>query len=75
MSQPNFNDDRAREAATARADLERRAAEQGIRPFDAADWLAEPQTEQQREEVTREVDDFLGLLREWRDTPSHRSAG
>lgn len=39
MSQPNINDNRAREAEEARAALERRAAELGVMPFDADEWL------------------------------------
>ena len=75
MSQPNTDDKRAREAAEARAALERRAAELGVGPFDADEWLAATEEEQSPEEAAREVDDFLRIVRELRDTPSDRSAG
>lgn len=74
MSQPNANKDSAREAAEARAALERRAAELGVRPFDAGEWLSEVGEDgQTTEEVTHEVDDFLRLVRDQRDAPSARS--
>lgn len=75
MSQPNPNNDRAREAAEARAALERRAAELGVTPFDADEWLAASEDDQSPEEAAREVDEFLTIVRELRDTPSTRSAG
>jgi hypothetical protein len=79
MSQQNITRqnerDRAREAAEARAALEQRAAELGVRPFDADVWLAGTEDDQIPEEATREVNEFLGMLRELRDTPSSRSAG
>ena len=79
MSRPNITsqeaEERARETAQARADLERRAAEQGVRPFDAGEWLGELETDQTPEEVRREVDEFLHMVREARDTPSTRSIG
>ena len=62
-----------RETAEARADLERRADAQGVKPFDAEEWRAELETDQTPEEIRQEVDEFLGMLREWRDTPSRRS--
>jgi hypothetical protein len=70
-------EERARdsESAAALARLERRAAEFGVRPFDAGEWLAEEETDRNPEEAQREVDEFLGLLRGWRDTPSSRSVG
>jgi len=67
--------ERARETAEARADLQRRADAQGVKPFDADEWHAELETEQAPEEVRQEVDEFLSMLREWRDTPSRRSVG
>jgi hypothetical protein len=67
--------ERAREAAEARAALERRAAELGITPFDAGKWLARSADDQAPEEAEREVDDFLCIVRELRDTPSNRSDG
>jgi hypothetical protein len=75
MSQPNPNNDRARESAEARAALERRAAELGVTPFDADEWLAATEDDQSPEEAAREVDEFLGIVRQLRDTPSTRSAG
>ena len=75
MSQPNVNDDRAREAAEARAALERRAAELGVGPFDAEDWLAESEGDQTPEEIGREVDEFLSIVRRLRDASSDRSVG
>ena len=71
---PRRDQERAREAAEARAALERRAAELGVTPFDSDEWLADSETEQPAEEVTREVDEFLNMLREWRHTPSVRDA-
>jgi hypothetical protein len=67
--------ERERETAEARADLQRRADAQGVKPFDADEWHAELETKQAPEEVRQEVDEFLGMLREWRDTPSNRSVG
>lgn len=75
MSQPNVNTDREREAAEARAALERRAAELGVTPFDAGEWLAWAEDDQAPEDAAREVDEFLTLVRGLRDTPSTRSAG
>lgn len=75
MSQSNTDDKRAREAAEARAALERRAAELGVGPFDADEWLYGTVEEQSREDAAREVDEFLRIVRELRDTPSDRSAG
>jgi hypothetical protein len=67
--------ERARETADARADLQRRADAQGVKPFDADEWRAELEINQTPEEVRQEVDEFLSMLREWRDTPSRRSVG
>ncbi|MDQ3803373.1 MAG: hypothetical protein M3416_05905 [Acidobacteriota bacterium] len=72
---PRSERERAREVAEARADLERRAAELGVRPFDGDEWLAESETDQTAEEITREVDEFLSMVREWRHTPSNRGTG
>lgn len=69
---PRGDEERARAAAEARAALERRAAELGVHPFDADEWLSEPEPDQTPEEVRREVDDFLGIVRELRDTTSKR---
>lgn len=67
--------DREREAAEARAALERRAAELGVTPFDADEWLAKSEDDQTPEDAAREVDEFLSIVRGLRDTPSTRSAG
>lgn len=72
---PRDDRKRAREAAEARATLERRAAELGVTPFDAAEWLEGTEADQAPEKTAREVDEFLSILRELRDTPSNRSAG
>lgn len=77
MSKANITEridaEHERETAEARAELQRRADAQGIKPFDAGEWLADIETDQTPEEIRREVDDFLIMLREWRDTPSTRS--
>jgi hypothetical protein len=70
---PRNDRSREREAAEARAALDRRAAELGVTPFDADEWLAGD--DQEPEEAAREVDEFLTIVRELRDTPSTRSAG
>lgn len=70
-----MNAQRERETAEARTHLERRAAEQGIRPFDADEWRGELEIDQTPEEIRREVDDFLSMLRAWRNTPPARSIG
>jgi predicted nucleic acid-binding protein len=75
MSQPNVNTNREREAAEARAVLERRAAELGVTPFDASEWLSRAEDDQAPEDAAREVNEFLAIVRELRDTPSTRSAG
>lgn len=72
---PQSDREREREAAEARAALERRAAELGVTPFDADEWLAGSEDDQAPEEAAREVDEFLSIVRELRDTPSTRSAG
>ena len=59
-------------AAEARADMQRRADEQGVKPFDPDQWLAQSGTLQSTGEISRDVDDFLALLREWREPPSVR---
>ena len=78
MTRPNATDidaERAREAAEARAALERRAAEQGVKPFDAAEWQAESALDETPEETRREIDEFLQLVRDTRALPSTRSTG
>ena len=80
MSQRNVtshpaDDERESEMARARAEFERLAEEQGVRPFDFDEWLAETEPDQPPEEIRREVDEFLVMLREWRHTPSRRASG
>ena len=70
---PRSDEKRERETAEALARLERRAAETGVTPFDPAEWGAESDGDQTTEEVTQEVDEFLRLVRECRDTTSFRS--
>ena len=67
--------ERDRETAEARADLQRRADALGVKPFDDDEWRADLETDQTAEEIQQEVDEFLSMLREWRDTPSRRSVG
>jgi hypothetical protein len=67
MSQQNINVERERETAEARAELLRRAEAEGVKPFDADEWLAERETDQTPEEIRREVDEFLALRREARE--------
>jgi hypothetical protein len=69
---PRGEEERARAAAEALARLERRAAETGVTPFDSAEWGAESDHGETPEEVRREVDEFLSLVRECRDTRSSR---
>jgi hypothetical protein len=64
--------ERSREVARALAELERRAAEQGVRPFNAGDWLAGDDATEDPEEIRREVDDFLALRREGREVEAVR---
>lgn len=71
---PRNDRERERESAEARAALERRAAELGITPFDEDEWLAGIEDDQAPEDAAREVDEFLSIVREMRDTPSSRSA-
>lgn len=66
------DDERADETERARAEIERLAQEQSVRPFDPDEWLAEPGPDQPPDEVRREVDEFLLMLREARRTPSRR---
>jgi hypothetical protein len=72
---PRNDRERERESAEARAALERRAAELGVTPFDADEWLARSEDDQAPEDAAREVDEFLSIVRELRDTPSTGSAG
>lgn len=67
--------ERERETAKAYADLLRRAEAEGVKPFSFEEWKAEFETNQTPEEIRREVDEFLSMLREVRGTPSNRSIG
>ena len=73
MSQTNMTPpdeaERERETAEARAELLRIAEAQGIKPFNFDEMLGDPSEGDPEKE---NVDDFLRLLREWRDTPSSR---
>ena len=69
IQQPPLTPEREREIAEARAELERLAEEQGVKPITNFDDLCgDP-------ELTADfdVDVFLRQVREWRDTPSTRS--
>ena len=66
---PQDTAERERETAEARAELLRRAEAQGIKPFTSLeDFAGDP-------ELTADfdVDEFLQIVRETRDTPSNRS--
>ena len=69
MSQPNIDADRAREAAEARARLLRRAEAEGVRPLSFDEMLGNPAEGDPRKE---DIDDFLALRREWRETERAR---
>lgn len=75
MPTNNLSTDQAekRAAEERRAELQRRAEAQGIKPFDPDEWSPNVEISQTPEEIRREVDEFLALLCEWRDTPSTRS--
>lgn len=64
---PQLTPEREREAAEARAELLRRADEQGVEPLDFNAAFGEGTEGQSQEEVQREVDDFLQMQREWRE--------
>jgi hypothetical protein len=61
---PHGERERARESAAALAALERRAAEQGVRPLSFDELLGDPDEGDPGKE---DVDDFLALRREWRE--------
>jgi hypothetical protein len=62
MSQPNTTTDAAGER---RAELLREAERQGVRPLSFDELLGSPEAGDQGKE---DVDDFLALRREWRET-------
>jgi broad specificity phosphatase PhoE len=74
MTQPNTTHDldaeRAQETAQARAELLRRAEEQGVRPLSFDELLGEPAAGDTAQE---DVDDFLALRREWREAERARA--
>lgn len=72
MSQPHVNEDRERARAVARAELAARAEAEGVKPFDAGEWLAEGESGRSPEEVRHEVDEFLALRRELREAERAR---
>jgi hypothetical protein len=61
---PQGERERSRESAAALAALERRAAEQGVRPLSFDELLGDPGEGDPGKE---DVDDFLALRREWRE--------
>ena len=65
MSQQNINVDRERETAEARAELLRRAEREGVRPLSFDELLGDTDPGDPEKE---DVDDFLALRREWRET-------
>lgn len=73
IKQPPLTPEREREAAEARAELLRRAEEQGVEPFDFNAAFGEGAEGQSQEEIQQEVDEFLRMMRETRDMPSARS--
>ena len=73
MSKVNITDQterkREREAAQARARLLRRAEAEGIKPFTSLeDFAGDPELA-----ADFDVEEFLRMVRETRDTPSNRS--
>ena len=72
IKQPSVTPEREREIAEARAELERLAKEQGVKPLNFDEALGEGSDGQTQEEIQREVDEFLKLVRKTRDMPSRR---
>jgi hypothetical protein len=72
---PNTTEKSRSEIETTKAlgEMQRIAVEQGIKPFDVNEWLSEDSPDSNPEETRAEVDAFLAMLREWRDTPSQRN--
>ena len=69
MSQQNINTDRERETAEAQAELLRQAEAQGVHPLSFDELLGDPEEGDPEKE---DVDDFLALRREWRETEHAR---
>lgn len=76
MSQPNINLEHQVECAKQQARIaqaESRAIAQGIKPFNATDWMSDADVDGQTlEEREQEVDEFLKELREWRNVASQK---
>ncbi len=72
LNQPPLAPEREREIVEARAELMRRAKEQGVEPFDFDAAFGEGAEGQSQDEIQREVDEFLRMVRETRDLPSTR---
>lgn len=68
-TKPQNSTERERQIAEARADLLRRAEEQGVRPLRFDEMLGD-QTGADPEKEN--VDEFLAMIREGRRTPSRR---
>ncbi|HEV7475520.1 MAG TPA: hypothetical protein VGN90_15810 [Pyrinomonadaceae bacterium] len=70
LSESQIDADRERETAKARANVMRRAEEQGVKPFSSLEDLAG------NPEMTADfdVDEFLRQVREDRDRPTQRKA-
>ena len=69
MSQQNFNLERERDAADARAELLREAEREGFRPLSFDELLGDADAGDPEKE---DVDDFLALRREWREAERAR---
>lgn len=68
---PHDQAQRARETAEARAELLRQAEAQGVKPFTSLeDFAGDPSLT-----TGFDVNEFLRMVRETRDTPSNRSLG
>lgn len=57
----------------AREKLERRIKEKGLKAAKTKEELYGPETGQSQEEIQAEVDEFLQMLRGWRNEDSDRS--
>ncbi len=70
LNQPPLTAEGEQEIAEARAELMRRAQEQGITPFDFDAALGEGADGQTQDQIRQEVDEFLRVVRETRDIPA-----
>lgn len=73
IKQPPLTPERESEATEARAELLRRAEEQGVKPFDFDAAFGEGSEGEPQEEIQQQVDEFLQMIRETRDIPAVRS--